>query len=200
MDIFADKTVFIAGAACDLTWCLLPVLESANARAILMDMECTELMSMARRNVELLEPLPLRELSAANCKVVGEIWDAEPIDILIDMVSISSPQSGEKQLQISRTMLHAFEPALRAAEGCVISVVPKARRSDPVKLQVAEAGHLQLADLLAKRWADWSVTHNLLRPEKGASAASMAKAVDIAAQAGWHNFTGVHVPISATSY
>lgn len=200
MDVFADKTVFIAGAATDLTWRLLPQLERAEARVILLDDDADELMSMARRNPSVIEPLPINRLSARTCAVVGEIWEAEPVDVFLDLVALTSTDSGEQKLAVSRALLKSFEPALMAADGCVISVVPKTTRNDRIEHQVAEAGYLQLAETLANRWAKWRVTYNVLRPVAGASASSMAKAVDIAARAGWDNFTGVHIPISSAAH
>lgn len=200
MEIFADKTVFIAGAATDLAWRLLPQLERAEARVILLDDDAEELMSMARRNPEVIEPLPISRMSAKNCAIVGEIWEDEPIDVFLDLVSLTDAESAEQKLGVSRTLLRSFEPALKAADGCVVSVVPKTSKTDRVEHQVAEAGYLQLASALAAKWAKSRVTYNVLRPAPGASASSMAKAIDIAARAGWDNFTGVHIPISSAAH
>ena len=200
MEIFADKTVFIAGAGTELAWRLLQTLERAEARVILMDDDADELIAMARKGPSLIEPLPLENLDATTCTFVGDIWGEEPIDVLLDLVALTDSGSPADRLDTSKAMLTAFEPALMSADGCVVSVIPKSHPKDDVVTQVAEAGHLKLAETLGEKWARWRVTYNVLRPEQGASASSMVKAVNVAVLAGWDNFTGVHIPIASAAH
>lgn len=200
MEIFADKTVFIAGAATDLTWRLLPVLEHAEARVILMDVDADELMAMAQKGPSMIEPLPVGHLDAKTCTFVGDIWGEEPIDVFLDLIALSDAGNPLERLKTSKAMLTAFEPALMSADGGVISIIPKSHPKDNVATQVAEAGQMKLAETLGDKWARWRVTYNVLRPEQGASASAMAKAVSVAVQAGWDNFTGVHIPIASAAH
>ena len=199
MDIFADKTVFIAGAATDLVWRLLPQLESARARVILLDEDEDELMSMARRAPTLIEPLPVEKLEADTVKVVGEIWGEAPIDILIDALALSESCEGADVPFTANALMTGFEPALSTADGCAISIIPKPFQSLDARAQMVEAACLQMAGTFADKWAPQRVTYNVLRPMPGASAIALAKAVNIAARAGWDNFTGVHIPVRAAS-
>ncbi|CUJ33240.1 hypothetical protein TA5114_02938 [Cognatishimia activa] len=199
MDIFADKTVLIAGAATDLVWRLLPQLESARARVILLDEDEDELMSMARRAPTLLEPLPVEKMEAETVKVVGKIWGDEPIDVLIDALALSECCEGADVPFTSKALMSAFEPALSTADGCVVSIVPKPFHSMDATAKMVEAACLQMAATLAEKWGPQRVTFNVVRPAPGASANALAKAVDIAARAGWNNFTGVHIPVRAAS-
>lgn len=200
MDIFADKTVFIIGAASDLTWRLLPILTRAEARVILMDDDADELLAMARKEPALIEPLTVEKLNAATCRSVGEIWGDEPIDILLDLLALGERGDPAQSSATSKAALTAFEPALMSADGCVVSVIPKSQADDDLATQMAEAAHLKMASALSKKWARWRVTHNVLRPERGAPSSSMVKAVQVAVQAGWDNFTGVHIPIASAAH
>lgn len=199
MEIFADKTVFIAGAVTDLAWRLLPVLQRAEARVILMDDDADELILMSRKDPTWIEPLPVEHMDAATCQVVGEIWEDEPIDIFLDFMALTEIVPPSEKLRASQALLTAFEPALMAADGCVVSIIPQSPKDD-LAAQVAEAGQLQLAKSLAEKWQRWRVTYNVLRPEAGASASSMARAVNVAVRAGWDNFTGVHIPIASAAH
>ena len=197
MEIFADKTVFVIGAATDLMWRLLPLMEAGPARVVLLDCEDDEIMSMARRAPSIVEPICLESLSPLPIKLVGDIWATEPIDILLDLTALSEEVFTDQRAEISRSVLAAFEPALMAADGCVVSVIPQAGESADIDSQMSEAASLRLAEVTSKKWARWRVTLNVLRPEAGASASDMAKAIEIAIRAGWDNFTGVHIPIQS---
>ena len=200
MDIFADKTVFIAGAATDLGWRLLPLLAKAKARVILMDEDGEELTAMAQTNTQIFEPLHIDRLNAQTCSVVGRIWGDEPIDVLLDFTALSDFCEATDRPQTVHALLKAFEPALMSADGGVVSVIPQTGAEGSAEDMVAEAGLLKLAESFGQNWHRWRVTYNVLRPEVGASAIAMTTAVNVAVQAGWDNFTGVHIPIASAAH
>ncbi|MFY0595898.1 MAG: hypothetical protein JXQ85_05675 [Cognatishimia sp.] len=200
MSVFEDKTIFVAGAASDVVWRLLPAFESAKARVVLMDEDADELMSMARKSPARFDPLPVTRLNAKTCAAIGGVWQDEPIDIFLDFLALTDVGQNERMLAASRACVRAFEPALMAADGCVVSAIPAPAREDDLAAKIIEAGHLQLARSMSDRWARWQVCYNVLRPAAGASASAIAQAVDIAVQAGWRNFTGVHVPIRSAAH
>lgn len=193
---FDGKIVFVAGAACDLGWQLLPILKDAGARVILMDEDTDALCDMASIAPHQFEPLPVPDPSVKSYGQIGQIWGDQPLDYLIDLMPLQKKSDRPQWAETNLALVCGLKPGLDQTNGAVLSVIPQSTPDDPLTYQMSEAGLCRMAKVLGERWRKDGVFYNVLRPEKDSSVQDILNAICYVSCAADVQLSGLSVPLT----
>lgn len=202
MQVFDGKVIFVAGATCALGRQLLPMLQQANARVVLMDKDPDTLCDMASVAPHRIEPLPVPDPSVKTYGQIGQIWENQPLDFLIDLLpwQKSCEAQAESNLQWAETnlaLICGLKPGLQKAGGTVVSVIPHAAPGDPLPYQMSEAGLCRMAKVLAQRWRQDGIFYNVMRPQKDSEIPALLETLHYVCSASDLHLSGLNVGLTA---
>ena len=134
---FDNRTVLIAGAGCNAGALLGRFYAGAGARVVLIDNDEPAMLNIARRQPSRIDTLRLDLRRPALCRRLGEIWDNEPLHVLVHLqLLVRTSQQGAALASVEALTL-ALAPAL-AGRGRVLAVFAAPRTRDAAGR--AEAG------------------------------------------------------------
>lgn len=117
---FTDKTILLAGAGCAVGRLLAFAYASRGARVIAMDRDEALALEIATGNPARIEALKLDLMRDANCRLLGDIWQAEPVDVLIHLQPLREPHRMGAAIQAIPALTRQLQPALEAGSGRVL--------------------------------------------------------------------------------
>lgn len=122
----SNKTVLIAGAAGKIGAALAKRLAKLGATVIAIDGDEAALVEVARDRPDLIEPLCMDLGNPHNCRLLGEMWQDEPIHYLYNLQHCSKSSEGDfRRLEGMQALTKALLPALARAKGAIVTLCPK---------------------------------------------------------------------------
>lgn len=159
---YSDKTVLIVGAGCALGRVLALQLADVGTTVIVLDHDTTHLMQTASYDPTRIETLTIAPQATATIAKLGEIWEDEPIDLLVMLQPLSLPRRPGLAAKSSLLFLDALKLGLARAKGAVVSVIPAAGGDDDPVAQSAYAAMAQLARAMPRQLRETGVRANAI--------------------------------------
>jgi hypothetical protein len=133
------QTIVIAGAVSEMGRHLSACLSDEGARIVALDRDHDGLIALAQHAPERIEPLALDILNPFLCERLAEIWDKEPVHLLVNLQALR--HAGAKMRLISS--IHGISTAmwrgLGGADGMIITVMSEPDDGDMIGKSISEA-------------------------------------------------------------
>ncbi|KUF11895.1 hypothetical protein AVJ23_04755 [Pseudoponticoccus marisrubri] len=142
----------IAGAGHPLGASLCLRLAGFGATVVALDRDEEALIALARQAPDRIEPLALRPGRRDVLTLLGEAWGATPLDLLIDLLPMTSLTAGERPgaaLARSAGLVRALLHGIRQGSAQVVMAVPRPERPGDADTQARAAAHVTLVQRCA---------------------------------------------------
>ncbi|WP_397541490.1 hypothetical protein [Roseovarius salis] len=198
---FADSTVLVAGAACDVGVELCHAFAGAGARVVAVDPDEASVLGLGRHAPDRIDTLALDVMQPVACRRLGNAWADEPLHVLLHLLPLRSLSHPAAAMAAAETLTRALSTGLRAGRGRVLIVAAGAPRDASVTAGLLHDATRRLAPALQVRHASGGVTVNaILLPGEGAAVLeprALWHAVAYLAAPGTARPCGAIVPLAA---
>lgn len=184
------KTVLIAAAGCAAGDALAVGFAATGAQVIVADHVERHALALARRAPGLIESLRLDPLRPSHCRHLGEIWADVPLDLLVHLHPLRSPQRLGAAVAAIPALTRALARGLARVEGLVIVACRAPNEGAPPEAWAFDAALTALAPHMQAE-AGRRVRVAMLRLAQGADPAVLMRAAGVLADQGQDGPRGV---------
>lgn len=177
MDLETSRnTVLIASAGCAVGGALAGRLVAAGAQVVVADHAERRALALARRAPCDIESLTLDCLRPGQCRLLGEIWDDTPLDLLVHLHPLRSPRRPGAAVAAIPALTRALMRGLGEGAGLVVIACRVPGSNAPPEMHAFDAAMAALAPHMQAE-AGARARVNVLRLAPGARAALLIRAV-----------------------
>lgn len=193
---FDDRTVVIAGAGCEIGAGLAHAFARGGARVIVVDRDEPAALRIARTDPARIETLQLDAMHAHLCQRLGELWEAEPLHVLIHLQALRHPDLPATVMRSVEALTMALAGGLEAGQGRVVMICAAGPVGGDTAAALLQRAADRLPAALQAALAGRGVCVNGVRLARGpADLADLCAAVGFLARPGGLAIGGALLPL-----
>ncbi len=117
---FYGKTVLLAGAGCPTGDALASGFANVGGRVIAIDRDERRVLGIAAHNPDRIDPLRLDVLVPDQTRMFANVWEAEPLDVLVHLQPLRHIDDLTSAIGSILTLSDHLRPGLKAGQGCIV--------------------------------------------------------------------------------